>query len=44
MTEIAGMLGFASAAAFNAWFAARWRLPPGRWRRRQKLLAESAVR
>jgi AraC-like DNA-binding protein len=44
MTEIAGMLGFASAAAFNAWFAARWRLPPGRWRLQQKFLAESAAR
>jgi AraC-like DNA-binding protein len=35
MTEIAGMLGFASSAAFNAWFATRWGQPPGRWRRQQ---------
>jgi AraC-like DNA-binding protein len=36
MTEIAGLLGFASSAAFNAWFATRWGQPPGRWRQQQQ--------
>lgn len=33
--EIAELLGFASSAAFTAWFAARHGLPPQAWRRAQ---------
>lgn len=32
--EIADLLGFASSAAFTAWFSARHGLPPQTWRRR----------
>ena len=35
MAEIAGLLGFGSAAAFNAWFRSHWGMPPGHWRRQK---------
>ena len=34
-SEIADLLGFASSAAFTAWFAQRHGLPPQAWRREQ---------
>lgn len=33
LAEVADLLGFSSAAAFSAWFTARWGMSPGRWRR-----------
>jgi AraC-like DNA-binding protein len=39
-TEIAGLLGFASAAAFTAWFATQFGLPPQTWKKRAAISDE----
>ena len=41
--EIAELLGFASSAAFTAWFAAQYGLPPQTWRKRAGAQSDSCV-